>query len=174
MKHQFIAVIVTVASTGMAFAWGNCCPNLEPVREKTIKHRTCPAPQRIVSRSTVYVPIDSSCHWVQPDRSAPTYVIGSVLTAPFRLITGRSLGQPDVVGERIYSQPMGERVTTMTTTTKCSYDRCGDMKGKTTTSKSRTMLMPVGEKLTTFCFKALPLEPVMLVSDDGVTPAPSV
>ena len=40
MKHQFIAVIVTVASTGMALAWGNCCPNMAPVREKTIK--TCP------------------------------------------------------------------------------------------------------------------------------------
>lgn len=122
---------------------------IEPVRERIITHQNVCAAQPVVSSRTTYVPECPSCYWVQPDTSHPAYVIGNFLTAPFRLVTGRSLGQPDVVATRTYSEPMGQRVTSVTTRTKSYLDQCGNIHRKVTISNNGSMLEPVGERLTT-------------------------
>lgn len=147
---QCVAVLVTAASASLAMACGCSSEKvrIEPVREQIITHNTCAVQQPIISNRTVYVPECSSCYWVPPSTSNPAYAIGNFLTAPFRLVTGRSLGQPDVVSTHSYSEPMGQRVTLMTTRSTSHLNKCGLLKEKVTISKD-TMLEPVGEQLTT-------------------------
>lgn len=141
-------MLLATASAGWAMGCGCASSNtvrLEPVREKIITHSTCATQQPLMSSRTMYVPESPSCYWVPPDKSHPAYVIGNVLTAPFRLITGRELGQPDVVKSFNYTEPVGEKLTTIRTTKH--FNKCGDLK-KITIRRS-TMLEPVGEQLTT-------------------------
>jgi hypothetical protein len=147
---QLVAVLVTAASASLAMACGCSSEKvrLEPVREKIIMHSACAVQQPIISNRTTYVPECPSCVWIPPSTSNPAYVIGNVLTAPFRLITGRSLGQPDIVSSYNYTEPVGERVTTLTTHSKAYLTKCGCMTKKVTI-RSDSMLEPVGERLTT-------------------------
>lgn len=178
LRIQWLAVLITVASAGWAMGCGcsrvapvrelsyssaqlqpvgeltsYSCAKLEPIRERVIERNTCAIP---TSRTTVYKPECSSCRWVSPDKNHPAYVIGNVLTAPFRFITGRELGQPDVVRTYNYSEPAAHQVTTVTNV-KRHVNKCGQLTGKVTITKN-AMLEPVGERLTTV--KVIRLKPM--------------
>ena len=141
MKHTipWLAFLLTVTSTGFALGCG-CHTRLAPVRERLM----CPAP--VASHRTVYVPECRNCRWIPPSTNNPAYVIGSIVTAPFRLLTGRELGQPDVVASRDFVRMTPGKLVTVTRTKPC-YNACGEMTGKMTTKS--TMLEPVGERITT-------------------------
>ena len=144
-----MAILITVASTTVAMGCGCSSERVRvaPIREQIVSNTCMPQPavtcQPIAAtKRTVYVPESSSCYWVPPSTTTPGYVIGNFFTAPFRWITGRSLGQPDIVSSHRYSELSTARVTTMTT--KRISSPCGL---KEITHKS-TMLAPVGERIT--------------------------
>ncbi|MEI8233650.1 MAG: hypothetical protein WCH57_03080 [Verrucomicrobiota bacterium] len=139
---------------------------LAPVREQIIERNACAINQPVVSSRTAYVPECPSCYWVPPSTSNPAYVIGNVLTAPLRLITGRSLGQPDVVASHSYLEPVGERVATVTTSSKSHFNKCGQLTKKVTI-RSDSMLMPVGERLTTVKF--IRTKPLLMPAGEQIT-----
>jgi len=128
-KTQCLAVLFTTASAALAMACGPTysCTRLAPVRERVIMD-SCP--------------YSSYSTWSEPSPSLGS-AIGSVITAPFRLVggtlvwTGRALGggfNPAPVGERVIitkrsMSPVGERFIT----TQRFHHR-------------RHMLRPVGEK----------------------------
>ena len=144
----------------MAFGCGcsSAKVRVEPVREQIIQTSSCNVSQPIVSSRTAYVPECPSCYWVPPSTDNAAYAIGNVLTAPFRLITGRSLGQPDVVSSHSYLEPVGEKITKVTTKTKHHFTKCGMTKKVTISSES--MLAPVGEQLTTV--KVIRTKPMLM------------
>lgn len=148
-RIQLVAVLFSVASAGLAMGCGCASERvrLEPVREQIVQTSACPVRQPVLSHRTAYVPECPSCRWVPPSTSNPAYAIGNFVTAPFRFITGRSLGQPDVVRSYTYSEPAAQRVVT-TTRAKRHYNKCGQPTGKVTIIKD-SMLEPVGERLTT-------------------------
>ena len=133
MKYTIpcLAAMLAITSTGWAM-----CPGARTPR--------CPAP--VASRDTVYISECGNCRWIPPSTHNPFYVLGSIVTAPFRLLTGRELGHPDVVASRDFVTPGGSRLVT-TTRSQPVYDSCGRMTGKRII-KDR-MLEPVGERITT-------------------------
>jgi len=148
---QWIAALFMVASAGLAMGCGCSSGNvrLEPVREQFIQSNTCAVQQPVLINRTSYVTeTPSRTFWVAPSKENPAYVIGNVFTAPFRALTGRSLGQPDIVASYNYSEsllePVGERIVTKTSL------KCGKKHHmlKKVTFHSESMLMPVGERLT--------------------------
>ncbi|MDD5351272.1 MAG: hypothetical protein PHQ12_13765 [Chthoniobacteraceae bacterium] len=165
LQIQLIAMLLATASAGLAMGCGCASQKvrLEPVREQVITHSSCAIQQPLVSSRTAYVPECPSCAWVPPDTSHPAYVVGNVLTAPFRLITGRSLGQPDVVSSFHYTEPVGEKITTIRSTKH--FNKCGDMTKKVTIRDS--MLEPVGERLTTV--KVIRTKPLLQPVGEQVT-----
>lgn len=166
-RIQLVAILFTVASAGLAFGCGCSSEKvrLQPVREQIIERNVCPVSQPVVASRTAYVPECPSCYWVPPSTSSPGYVIGNVLTAPFRLITGRSLGQPDVVKSYTYSEPVGKRITTVTSHSTTHITNCGMTKKVTLHSES--MLMPVGEQLTNV--KVIRTKPLMEPVGEQIT-----
>ena len=152
-KTQWIAALFTVASAGLALGCGCSMENvrLEPVRERIIQQNTCAIQQPILINRTSYVTeTPSRSFWVAPSKENPAYVISNVFTAPFRAITGRSLGQPDVLAtynfrERLL-EPVGERFTTVKSTS-CDLRKKHCLTKKVTLHKE--LLMPVGERFTT-------------------------
>ena len=158
MKHttQWVAALITVASAGFAMGCG-CSSNnvrLEPVREQIISPNVCSVQEPVLINRTRYVTeTPSRTFWTAPSKENPAYVIGNVFTAPFRAITGRSLGQPDVVASYDYRQPIlqpvGERLTTVTTkSTGCTCSKKYHLTRKVS-YHCDSMLMPVGEQVTT-------------------------
>ena len=152
-KTQWIAALFTVASAGLAMGCGCSVEKvrLEPVREKIIQQKICSIQEPVLINRTTYVTqTPSRSFWVAPSKENPAYVIGNVFTAPFRAITGRSLGEPDVLSSYNYRErllePVGESFTTMKST---SY-MCGKKHHLTKkVTLHREMLLPVGERLTT-------------------------
>ncbi|XHR27187.1 MAG: hypothetical protein ACFUZC_14685 [Chthoniobacteraceae bacterium] len=114
-----------------------------------------------IEHRTVYTPECPSCRWVAPDKNNPAYVIGNIFTAPFRAITGRELGQPDVVATHQISEPMARRVVTESTKTHYRVNKCGQPIAKKITSIQSVGLEPVGERLTTV--KVIRLKPMPVV-----------
>jgi len=169
MKHsiQLVAVLFTVASAGMAFGCGcsSTKVRVEPVREQIIQSSSCNISQPIVSSRTTYVPECPSCYWVPPKTDNAAYAIGNVLTAPLRLVTGRSLGQPDVVSTHSYLEPVGEKITKVTTSSKRHFTKCGMT--KKVTIRSESMLAPVGEQLTTV--KVIRTKPMLMPVAEQIT-----
>jgi len=170
MKYriQLIAVLFTAVSA--AWAMGCGCSSqkvhLQPVREKIISSNACSLQNKVVINRTAYVPECPSCVWVPPSTDNPGYVVGNVLTAPFRWITGRSLGQPDVVKTYNYAEPVGEKFTTLTTKSTSHFTACGSMTKKITL-RSDSMLLPVGERLTTV--KVIRLKPMPMPVAEQIT-----
>ncbi|MEI6561034.1 MAG: hypothetical protein WCO68_03000 [Verrucomicrobiota bacterium] len=150
---QWIAALFTVASAGLAMGCGCSTEKvrLEPVRERIVEQKICAIQQPIlISRTSYVTETPSRTFWVAPSKENPAYVIGNVFTAPFRAITGRSLGEPDVLSSYNYRErllePVGERFTTMKSTScNCAKKHCMTKK---VTFHSQTLL-PVGERLTT-------------------------
>ena len=129
---------------------------LEPVREQIIQTNDCSVQQPVLINRTSYVTeTPSRTFWVAPSRENPAYVIGNVLTAPFRALTGRSLGEPDVLSSYNYAEPVGERITTVTSL-KCGKHH---MLKKVTLHRD-SMLMPVGERYTTV--KVIRTKPLLM------------
>jgi hypothetical protein len=159
---QWIAALFTVASAGLALGCGCSSEKvrLEPVRERIIQQNTCSIQQPVLITRTRYITeCPSRTFWVAPSKENPPYVIGNVFTAPFRAISGRSLGEPDVLSSYNYREqllePVGERFTTVKSTS------CGRM--HCTTKKityHKQMLMPVGERLTTV--KVIRTKPLLM------------
>lgn len=171
MKHiPWLAILLTTASASFAFDCGCSSSNVvrekvfvQPVAERittTTVAASCPAQPACapMEHRTVYAPECPSCRWVQPDKNNPAYVIGNVLTAPFRAITGRELGQPDVVGTRSYSETMARPVVKETTKTHYRTNACGQPVAKKITMSRQLGLEPVGERLTTV--KLIRLKPM--------------
>ena len=163
-KTQWIAALLTDASAGLAMGCGCSSEKvrLEPVRERIIEQNACSIQQPILINRTSYVTeCPSRSFWVAPSKENPSYVIGNVFTAPFRFVTGRSLGEPDVLSSYNYRErllePVGEHFTTMKSTScNCAKKRCTTKK---VTFHSQT-LMPVGERLTTV--KVIRTTPLLL------------
>ena len=157
MKHttQWIAALFTVASAGLALGCGCSSEKvrLEPVREQILERNVCAVQQPVLIRRTAYITeTPSRTLWVAPSKENPAYVIGNVFTAPFRAITGRSLGQPDVVASYQYRErllePVGEKFTAETSKSTFLCGKKHHMTKKVTFYRD-SMLMPVGERLTT-------------------------
>lgn len=183
MKHiTWLAVLFTTASAAWAMGCGCSSESLQPVRERVILQpvaertvattTTCAVPARpacVTDRQTVYAPECPSCRWVQPDKNNAAYMIGSVLTAPFRAITGRELGQPDVVATHQISEPLARKVYTEKTRTSCHINKCGQPYAKKVTIMREAGLEPVGERLTTV--KVIRLKPMPIA--ESCLPAPA-
>ncbi len=183
MKHiTWLAVLFTTASAAWSFGCGCSTECLQPVRERVILQpvaertlvttTTCAAPARpacVTDRQTVYAPECPNCRWVPPDKNNAAYMIGNVLTAPFRAITGRELGQPDVVATHQISEPLARKVYTEKTRTSCHINKCGQPYMKKVTIMKEAGLEPVGERLTTV--KVIRLKPMPIA--ESCLPAPA-
>ncbi|MDD5349624.1 MAG: hypothetical protein PHQ12_05385 [Chthoniobacteraceae bacterium] len=186
-RTQWIAALFTAASACLAVAgpgsglygpfgaegaYGGFGPYsqqvIEPVGERIIQTNACDTGRVVLMKRSTYVMRSSpAVVWSEP--ANPAQVVGNVITAPFRLIggglawTGRTLsGQPDIVASRTILEPVGERVTTVTTKTT-KHMKCGKkVTLKKVTFLSQPALMPVGERFTTVkVFRSSPmLEPV--------------
>jgi len=176
MKKRILllAALFVAGSAGLAMGCGcsSAKVRLEPVREQIIAPTTCAIQQPVISHRTVYVPECSSCYWVPPSTSHPAYVIGNVLTAPFRWVTGRSLGQPDIVRSYDSVEPVGEKLTTITTMKTSHFNRCGDRLWTKKVTISDSMLAPVGERLTTV--KVIRLKPMTMPVAENLTTCRSI
>ena len=170
MKHttQWVAALITVASAGFAMGCGCSSVRLAPVREQIIQSNVCAVQQPVViSRTSCVTETPSRTFWTAPSKENPAYVIGNVFTAPFRAISGRSLGEPDVVASYNYSEsllePVGERVVTKTSL------KCGKRHHllKKVTYLKESMLMPVGERLTTV--KVIRAKPLLMPVSERIT-----
>ncbi|MEI8234534.1 MAG: hypothetical protein WCH57_07575 [Verrucomicrobiota bacterium] len=180
-RTQWIAALFTAASASLAMAgpgsglygpygsegfgpYSQRVIRLEPVGECN----ACNLQQPVVIKRTSCV-MESSPGVVWSEPSNPAEALGNVIAAPFRLIgsglawTGRTLsGQPEIVSSREYLEPVGERVTTVTTKT-IKHTKCGKkVMLKKVTYLSQPQLMPVGERFVTIrTFRSQPLlEPV--------------
>jgi len=173
-RTKWIVAVITAASAswamaGPGYACGGCS-NLIPVREQIVERNLCYVQQPVMIKRTTCV-LESSPRVVWSEPSNPGHVIGSVVSAPFRLVgnslawTGSTIsGDPYVrssefiepVGERFTTvkvirsrpllQPVGEKITTVTTTKKIHHKK---HMLKKVTYFSSPMLMPVGERVTT-------------------------
>ena len=159
---QWIAALFTVASAGLALGCGCSMEKvrLEPVRERIIQQKFCSIQEPVfISRTSYATECPSRSFWVAPSKENPAYVIGNVFTAPFRLITGRSLGEPDVLSSYNYREqllePVGERLSSMKCTS-CSKKHCMTKK----VTFHREMLLPVGERLNTV--KVIRTKPLLM------------
>lgn len=170
---QWIAALFTVASAGLAMGCGCSTEKvrLEPVRERIIEQKTCAIQQPILINRTSYVTeTPSRTFWVAPSKENPAYVIGNVFTAPFRAITGRSLGEPDVVASYNYRErllePVGEKLTTVTSKSTFLCGKKHHMSKKITLHRE-SMLMPVGERFNTV--KVIRTTPLLMPVGENCT-----
>lgn len=126
------------------------CSNvrLAPVREQIIQPTACAVQQSVIVNRSCTVNRSSGL-WTMPTRSNPAYVISNVFTAPFRMLPGRSLDQPDVVASYGYGDPLLEPVgEPLITEPGLKCGKCYHAVKKVTLNCDST-LMPVAERVTT-------------------------
>ena len=162
-RIKWIAALFVAASASLVLAgpsYGCGCNRLAPVRERIVQSNSSTIEQPVlIQRSTTFV-MESPSRTVWSEPSNPGLVIGSVVSAPFRAVgsglawTGRTLSGPEYVGSREYIEPMstlepvGERITTVTTT-KTFHHKYFKRHMLKKVTYSSSMLMPVGERFTT-------------------------
>jgi len=142
---KWIVALVAAASAVLVIAgpsYGCGCQRLAPVRERIIQRNVCSMQQPVV--------LERTCNWNGPYDvawSQPTHP-GLVVTSVDNNLawTGRTLNGPSqFVSSSEFIEPVGERITTLTTTKTFHHKYAKRLIIKKVTY-SNSMLLPVGER----------------------------